>query len=142
MDLPGQDAHLVRPVEGNERTRPRPEPDGKATYHANGGLFVGDIEPIVGTKYIEFDELPVCDRFRFLGCAESPDAAAPKYTASIKDILLYEELILYTVWEPINQLVPETHSNFMMYVFPWIILLITLAAYIAYRRWKAEGEDI
>ena len=121
---------------------PGPAPVGTITYHANGGSFEGDVESLGGSKYIGFDEIPVREGFRFLGWAETANASVPKYTSDMQDIPVYDVLALYTVWEPINNPATETADNTILYVIPWILLAILVAAYLMYRRWKAEGEDI
>lgn len=120
---------------------PGPAPGGKATYHANGGLFPGNVETVETVRYITFDELPVRDGFRFLGWAETADAAEPKYTEPMQNIPVYSDIVLYTVWEPVNEPAPETQSKFFMYVFPWIVLILAILAYCLYRRWKADRVE-
>lgn len=120
---------------------PSQAPDGMIKYDANGGSFEGKVEIEETAPFIKFDKVPTRDGYKFLGWSETPDAKAPEYVPSMEQVPAYRDLVLYSVWEPINDpTFVQVDYHMYWFIIMMIIVLIT-SAYITYRRWREANPE-
>lgn len=108
-----------------------PAPEGVIRYHSNGGVFEGKVQEIDGKSYIKFDRLPTREGWRFVGWAESPDAAAAKYIPGITEVPAYFTTDLYAVWEIVIGPTPDvtdTSSTTIALMLSALMTVLLLSA--------------
>lgn len=115
-------------------------PEGKITYYGNDGTFANSAEVAGGKSFIGFDNPPVRHGYRFLGWAETPDAAEAKYAVGSDAVPAYFDTSLYAVWElsvSIDAEISALKNNAAFF----IITAISIILMLAYTRRRENHTD-